>query len=395
MQNKRRRFDEEQEDTMLKMIEPVARQVPEEGLEIEGIGEEWDTQIFSLMSEYGHESVLFCSDHKVGLRAIIAIHSTVLGPALGGLRMWPYESEGAALQDVLRLSRGMTYKAAVAGLNLGGGKAVIIGDPDHDKSPGLFRAFGRFVDSLGGRYITAEDVGTQVEDMAHIQLETSHVVGISEEEGGSGDPSPVTALGVLSGIKTCLDIVYGTPELKGRRVAIQGVGKVGYALAELLHHEGAELFVCDINPDHLRAAVKAFGAKAVSDDATCFFELDVDVLAPCALGGILNDETIPRIQASIVAGAANNQLEDDTRHGKALAEHGILYAPDYVINAGGLINVYSEVELTSRSLALKRAQAIGDTVRRVVEIARAEGICTHEAAQRLAEERIAAMRSYA
>lgn len=378
---------------MLRMMEPVATQVPEEHREAEKTGPERGTQTFSAMSKYGHESVLFCSDKKTGLRAIIAIHSTVLGPALGGLRMWPYQSEAAALEDALRLSRGMTYKAAVAGLDLGGGKAVIIGDPEQDKTPGLFRAFGRYVEMLGGRYITAEDVGTQVGDMAYIHQETSHVTGISEAEGGSGDPSPITALGVLSGIKTCLDVVYGSPDLNGKRVAIQGVGKVGAALAELLHGEGAQLFVCDIDPERTQAMVDAFGATAVSDDATCFFELDVDVLAPCALGGVLNDQTIPKLRAPIIAGAANNQLQNEARHSQALAKRGILYAPDYVINAGGLINVYSEIEKTPHSLALKRARAIGETVRRVIEIAQAEGICTYEAAQRLADERLAAARA--
>lgn len=375
-------------NTMLSVSAPV----PAAHREVDLARPSQDMQIFSTLSQYGHESIFFSSDHQTGLRSIIAIHSTALGPSLGGLRMWPYESEAEAIRDALRLARGMTYKAAAAGLNLGGGKAVIIGDPARDKSEGLFRAFGRAVETLGGRYITAEDVGTAVSDMAYIQMETSHVVGISEEAGGSGDPSPVTALGVLSGMKACLEIVYGTSDLHGRRVAIQGVGKVGYSLAELLHREGAELIVCDINPNKVEATVKAFGARAI-DDATCFFEMEVDVLAPCALGGVLNDETIPAIQSPIIAGAANNQLQDETRHGMALAQRGILYAPDYVINAGGLISVYSEIEKTSQSLALERAEAIGETIRRVVEIARAEGICTHEASNRLAEERLAQARS--
>lgn len=374
---------------MLTMLERVAAEAPTNSHEAKQLIE--DVQLFPLMSKYGHERVLFGSDERTGLRSIIAIHSTVLGPALGGARMWPYESEGEALWDVLRLSRGMTYKAAAAGLNLGGGKAVIIADPARDKSEELFRAFGRFVDTLGGRYITAEDVGTSVQDIAYVRQETAHAVGTPETSGGSGDPSPVTALGVLSGIKACLEIVYGTPDLNGRRVAIQGVGKVGYHLAELLYREGAQLFVCDINLERVEAAVRAFNAKAVDD--ACFFNLEVDVLSPCALGGILNDKTIPEIRARIIAGAANNQLLDETRHGRELAERSILYAPDYVINAGGVINVYSEIEKTPRSLALKRAEAIGDTVRRVVQIARREGVCTYEAANRLAEERLAEARS--
>jgi leucine dehydrogenase len=390
MKSKGQLFDEEQERTMLKMKEPVI-QAAAKDLKVEELNSKQDPPIFPLIRKYGHESVLFCSDNEAGLRAIIAIHSTLLGPALGGTRMWHYASEAEALQDVLRLSRGMTYKAAVAGLNLGGGKAVIIGDPARDKSERLFRAYGRFVETLGGRYITAEDVGTNVQDMSYIRMETSHVAGISEEAGGSGDPSPVTALGVLAGIKACLETVYGTPDLEGRRVAIQGVGKVGYSLAELLHREGAKLVVCDIDPERIEAAVDAFGATVVDDDY--FFGLEVDVLAPCALGAVLNDETIPQIRAPIVAGAANNQLQDETRHGEALAEREILYAPDYVINAGGLINVYSEIEKTPKSLALKRAEAIGDTIRRVITLAHAEGVSTFEAAERLADERLAAARS--
>jgi leucine dehydrogenase len=390
MKSKRQPFNEEQERTMLRMKEPVI-QAAAKDLKVRELSNKQDPQLFPVMGKYGHESVLFCSDNEAGLRAIIAIHSTLLGPALGGTRMWHYASEAEALQDALRLSRGMTYKAAVAGLNLGGGKAVIIGDSAHDKSERLFRAYGRFVEALGGRYITAEDVGTNVQDMAYIRMETSHVVGISEEAGGSGDPSPVTALGVLSGIRACLDTVYGTPDLDGRRVAIQGVGKVGYALAELLHRAGARLTVCDVDPERVEAAVDAFGARVVDDED--FFGLEVDVLAPCALGAILNDETIPQIRAPIIAGSANNQLQDETRHGEALAEREILYAPDYVINAGGLINVYSEIEKTPESLALKRAEAIGDTIRRVIRLAHTEDVPTFEAAKRLADERLAAARS--
>lgn len=372
----------------LSVTAPVSREHPDNRQSaVDG-----DVHIFRLLSEQGHESVLFGSDKETGLRTIISVHSTVLGPALGGVRMWPYESEADALQDSLRLSKGMTYKAAVAGLNLGGGKAVIIGDPARDKSAGLFRAFGRYVESLGGRYITAEDVGTAVEDMAYIRQETSYVTGTSETEGGAGDPSPITALGVWSGIKACLDIVCGSPDLQGRRVGIQGVGKVGYALAELLHKEGAELLVSDIVPERVEAAITAFGATAVHDVIRS--DIEMDVLAPCALGAILNDETIPRINARIVAGAANNQLLDENRHGKMLAERGIFYAPDYVINAGGLINVWSEVEKAPKSLVLKKVKAIGDTVRRVVELARREGIYTHEAANRLAEERLTQARPW-
>ena len=344
--------------------------------------------VFPLLMAQEHESVAFFSDGAANLKAIIAIHSTRLGPALGGVRMRPYETEEAALLDALRLSRGMTYKAAVTGLNLGGGKAVIIGNPTRDKSEALFRSFGRAVESLGGRYITAEDVGTEVQDMAQIRLETSHVVGTSEEAGGSGDPSPVTALGVLAGIKTCVDVVFGSPDLKGCRVAIQGVGKVGYRLAELLHRQGVEPFLCDVVSERAAAAAMAFHGHEVKEQD--FFALPLDVLSPCALGGILNDEAIPRIRARIIAGAANNQLQDELRHSQALSSRGILYAPDFVINAGGLINVYSEIEKTPKGLALQRTEAIGETLRRVLTMAQVEGISTYETACRLAEERLAA-----
>jgi leucine dehydrogenase len=334
----------------------------------------------------GHEQVVFCNDPEVGLKAIIAIHSTALGPALGGLRMWPYRSEEEALVDVLRLSRGMTYKAAVAGLNLGGGKAVIIADPAKDKSEGLFRAFGRHVESLGGRYITAEDVGTKVRDMAYIRMETKCVTGLSTELGGSGDPSPVTALGVFSGIQACLEAVYGNDSLKGRTVAIQGLGNVGYNLARYLRQAGATLYFNDI--DHARevALQKEFGGQIVSEEE--FFGLEVDVLSPCALGGILNEETIPRIKAPIVAGAANNQLRDEARDGRALHDRGVLYAPDYVINAGGLINVYSEIHHYPRERALHEARSIRDVVSKVIQISKAERITPADASNHIAEVRL-------
>ncbi len=335
---------------------------------------------------HGHEQVVFCNDPEVGLKAIIAIHSTALGPALGGCRMWPYHNEAEALTDVLRLSRGMTYKAAVAGLNLGGGKAVIIADPAKDKSEALFRAFGRHVQALGGRYITAEDVGTKVKDMAFIRMETKFVTGLSTELGGSGDPSPVTALGVFSGIQACLDAVHGNDSLKGRSVAIQGLGNVGYNLARYLHQAGATLYFCDINHERELAIQKEFGGQVVREEE--FYGLEVDVLSPCALGGILNEETIPRIKAPIVAGAANNQLRDEVRDGRALHERGILYAPDYVINAGGLINVYSEIHHYPRERALHEARSIRDVVSRILQISRAERVTPSAASDHLAEVRL-------
>ena len=335
----------------------------------------------------GHEQVLFCNDPEVGLKAIIAVHNTALGPALGGLRMWHYANEDEALTDVLRLSRGMTYKAAVAGLNLGGGKAVIIGDPRTQKTEALFRSFGRQVQSLSGRYITAEDVGTSTREMTWIHMETKHVTGLSPEEGGSGDPSPVTALGVFSGILGCLDAKFGSADLKGRSVAIQGLGNVGFYLARYLRDAGAKVFGCDINPDRERMVHDQLGVEIIAGRE--FFELEVDVLSPCALGAILDDESIEAIKAPIVAGGANNQLKDEIRHGKAVKEKGLIYAPDYVINAGGLINVYSEIHHLPREWAQNKARNIREVVGAVLDVAGKDNITTTEASNRLAERRVA------
>lgn len=333
-----------------------------------------------------HESFYY-RKLESGFAALISIHSTVLGPALGGLRMRPYISTDEALNDVLRLSRGMTYKAAAAGLNLGGGKAAIIADPTLDKSPALFQDFGRMVESLNGRYITAEDVGTTVEDMGYIRQATSYVVGTA---GGSGDPSPVTALGIISAMDACLDFATGKTSLAGKRVAVQGVGKVGMALAKLLYNRGATLLICDVIAERALLAKQRFAARVFDPEE--FFGLDVDILAPCSLGGVLNDESIAQIKAPFIVGAANNQLLDEERHGRMLFERGIIYAPDFVANAGGLISVYSEIEGTSREVALARTRGIGSTVYRVLEIARAENIPTYQAANRLAEERLAQAR---
>jgi leucine dehydrogenase len=345
--------------------------------------------IFDLMHEYNHEEVVFCQDRDSGLRAIIAIHDTTLGPALGGTRMWPYKTEEEALQDVLRLSRGMTYKSAAAGLNLGGGKAVIIGDPHRDKNEMLFRAFGRFVHGLNGRYITAEDVGTEVRDMEWVRMETPWVVGISEALGGSGDPSPVTARGVYFGLKASCEAVFDTSSLRGRKVAIQGVGHVGYYLAEFLHKEGAKLFVTDIRKDRVQKCVEQFGATAVEPDK--IYDVEAEIFSPCALGAIVNDETINRLKFKIIAGGANNQLADEHKHGRILMEKKILYAPDYVINAGGLINVANELEGYHRDKALKEAEGIYNVLKQVIAMARQENISTHEASNHLAEQRIEQM----
>ncbi|HEY4596707.1 MAG TPA: Glu/Leu/Phe/Val dehydrogenase [Thermoanaerobaculia bacterium] len=333
----------------------------------------------------GHEEAVFFSDPSSGLRAIIAIHSTALGPALGGTRFYPYGSEDAALRDVLRLSRGMTYKAAAAGLNLGGGKAVIIGDSKQDKTEELFRAFGRYVESLNGLYITAEDVGTGTEDMEVVSHETRWVTGLSPELGGGGDPSPVTAFGTLQGIKAAVQHL-GDDSLQGRSVAVQGLGSVGYNLARFLRDEGAKVFGTDIDPERTAQAREELGVEIVPLNE--ILEVECDVVAPCALGAVINDESIPRLRCRIVAGAANNQLKED-RHGQELHDRGILYAPDYVINAGGLINVYNELVGYNREVAMRMAGGIFANMARLFEIARAQSIPTYLAADRLAEERIA------
>lgn len=345
-------------------------------------------RVLETMNFYDHEQIVFCHDRTAGLKAIIAIHDTTLGPALGGLRMWPYASEDEALLDVLRLSRGMTYKNAVAGLNLGGGKAVIIGDPRKDKSEALFRAFGRCVESLGGRYITAEDVGTTVQDMDLIHQETNYVTGISPAFGSSGNPSPVTAYGVYQGMRAAAQKAFGTPTLKGKRIAMQGCGSVAYHLARHLHEEGAELFVTDLYEENVERFVREFGAHPVSREA--IYDVEADIFSPNALGGIINDDTIPRLNVKIIAGPANNQLAED-RHGDVLYEKGILYVPDFVINAGGVINVADELEGYNRERALKKVERIYDHVLRILEISERDHVSHAAAANRLAEERIRTM----
>ena len=337
------------------------------------------------MHELGHEQVVFCRNADVGLRAIIAIHDTTLGPALGGVRMWPYKDEAEAFKDALRLARGMTYKAAAAGLNLGGGKAVIIGDPKRDKSEALFRAFGRFVETLGGRYITAEDVGTDVNDMEFIFMETRFVTGVHTAHGGSGDPSPVTAYGIIQGLKACANERFGTDSLQNLKVAVQGLGNVGFHFSQYLKEEGARIVACDIDPNRSRRAEEELGVQIVGPDE--IYDAACDVFSPCALGAVLNDKTIPRLKCKVVAGGANNQLQDD-RHGDELQKRGILYAPDYVINAGGLTNVYCELEGYNRERALRMTRGIFYNLRRVFDIAKQVGIPTYRAADRLAEERI-------
>lgn len=346
-------------------------------------------EIFKEMEKYDYEELHFVQDKNSGLKAIIAIHDTTLGPALGGLRMWNYESEEEAIIDALRLARGMTYKNAAAGLNLGGGKTVLIGDPRKDKNEEMFRAFGRFVQGLNGRYITAEDVGTTEKDMDIIYEETDFVTGISPEFGSSGNPSPVTAYGLYKGMKAAVEEYFGDASLEGKTVAVQGVGSVAYNLCKYLHDEGANLIVSDINEDAVKRAVEAFGAKAV--DPNDIYSVECDVFSPCALGGIINDDTIPQLKAKVIAGSANNQLKED-RHGDILNELGIVYAPDYVVNAGGVINVADELYGYNRERAMRKVEQIYTNTKRVFEIAKRDNIPTYVAADRMAEERIQKVR---
>lgn len=341
-------------------------------------------ELFETIQSSQHEQVVFCNNTDVGLKAIIAIHNTVLGPALGGLRMWPYGSEQEALDDVLRLSRGMTYKAAVSGLNLGGGKAVIIGDPRKHKSEALFRALGKFVDTLHGRYITAEDVGIDVNDMEFIFQETNNVVGVHQVHGGSGDPSPFTAYGTVQGIRAALQHKFGSEEVGNYSFAVQGAGHVGYHLVKLLREEGAKVFVTDINEEAVAVCVD-MGAEAVGLDD--IYETDADVFSPCALGAVINENTLPLLKCKIVAGAANNQLANDEA-GDELEKRGILYAPDYAVNAGGLMNVSIEFEGYSKERAIRMTRTIYYNVGQIFKIADRDGIPSYRASDRMAEERI-------
>jgi leucine dehydrogenase len=344
---------------------------------------------FGMMAEIGDdgfEEVVHCSDRRSGLRAIVAIHSTALGPALGGTRFYPYRNEDDALRDVMRLARGMSYKAAAAGLDLGGGKAVIIGDPARDRSEVLLRAYGRFVESLGGRYVTAEDVGTTMADMDWIARETSFVTGRDVIHGGGGDPSYMTAHGVRAGMLAVAEQLWGTPDLSGRHVAVQGVGKVGYLLCGMLRADGVRLTVADVNRDNVGRAVTEFGAEAV--DPAKIHAVDCDIFAPCALGAVINDETLPELGATAVCGSANNQLERP-EHGLGLQRAGVMYAPDFMVNAGGIINIADELSGGYRE---ERARAtcdrIYDRVKVVLRSAAETGTPTHAVAERMAEERM-------
>jgi len=343
-------------------------------------------EIFSQLSTYNHEQIVFCNDNATGLKAIIAIHNTVLGPGLGGTRVWNYNNEAEAINDVMRLSRGMTYKAAISGLNLGGAKAVIIGDASKIKTEALMRKFGKFVENLNGKYITAEDVNTTTKDMEYVNMETNHVVGLPESMGGGGDPSPVTAYGVYMGMKASAKQVFGNDSLSGKKIAVQGVGKVGGHLLEFLHKEGAQLFITDINAEILNHYASTLGATVVTGKE--IYGLDVDVFAPCALGAILNETNIAKLKCSIVAGAANNQLADENIQGPALMKMGITYAPDFLINAGGLINVYQEHVGYNRETAYRKAEHIYDVTLEILKISASQNIHTQKAAMDLAEKRI-------
>lgn len=343
--------------------------------------------IFNQLSELEHEQVVFCHDQETGLKAIIAIHNTVLGPAVGGTRMWNYTSEEAALNDALRLSRGMTFKSAIAGLNIGGGKAVIIGDAKKIKNEVLMRRFGKFVHGLGGRYWTAEDVNMSTRDMEYIRMETPYVTGVPETMGGGGDPSPVTAFGVFMGMKATAKKVFGTDSVKGRKVAVQGAGHVATYLMEHLAKEGAKIFVCDFHEEKLKYAVDKFGATVVPVDD--IYDLDVDIYSPCALGATINDQTINQLKCSIIAGGANNQLAEELKHGRMLIEKGILYAPDFLINGGGITNVYYEqIGNYNREVVYQQTERIYETTLKVFDLAEKKGITPQEGAMDLAIARI-------
>ncbi|MDQ3897984.1 MAG: valine dehydrogenase [Actinomycetota bacterium] len=347
--------------------------------------------VFDRIGADDYEQVVFCHDRGTGLRAIVAIHSTRLGPALGGTRFYPYASEAEGLEDVLRLARGMTYKAAAAGLDLGGGKAVIFGDPARDKHEALIRAYGRYVDALGGRYLTAEDVGTTQDDMDLVRRETRFVTGVSRELGGSGDPSLATAYGVLWAMKAVARRLWGDTSLVGRHVAVAGVGKVGRALVAHLVEERARVTVADVTPAAVERAVGEAGAEAVGVEK--IHAVECDIYSPCALGGALRAETIPELRCAAVVGSANNQLADGVASARLLAETGVLYAPDFVANAGGLINIAEELAPGGYrpDRARTAVQRIFDTVTSVLQAAEVDGVTTAEAADRRAENRIAAL----
>lgn len=345
-----------------------------------------EKQVLELMHNMEHEQLVYCNDKETGLQAIIAIHDTSLGPSLGGTRMWQYNNEKEALVDVLRLSRGMTYKAAITGLNLGGGKAVIIGDPFTQKTEKLMRKFGQFVNSLGGKYITAEDVGMSAQDMKYVKMETDFVTGIPVEMGGSGDPSPVTAFGVFMGIKAAAKHKWGNDDLRNKKVVVQGLGHVGENVVKHLSEENAIVYINDINLELLHKVSEKYKANIIDVDEV--YSMSADIYSPCALGATINDQSIKTFKYEIIAGAANNQLKDELKHAQMLKDKGILYAPDFLINAGGLINVYSELNGYDREKALGKTRNIYNTTLEIFKKAEEENTTTHEAALKLAQEKI-------
>jgi len=342
--------------------------------------------VFDHMQQMGHEQLVFCHDPHSGLNAIIGIHNTTLGPALGGTRLWNYNSHEEAIIDALRLSRGMTYKAAISDLNLGGGKAVIIADPKQ-KSEALWRRYGKFVNSLNGKYITAEDVNTSARDMEYIQLETSHVTGVPEYMGGSGDPSPFTAYGVFVGMKASAKRMWGKDSIAGKKVVVQGVGHVGQYLVGHLIEDGAKVYITDINEDKIKETTDKFHTVEVIDGKN-LFNMDMDIYAPCALGATVNSESIAKMKCAIIAGAANNQLADENIHGPELIKKGILYAPDFLINAGGLINVAAELDGYNRERVLGNVEKIYNRVLDIYNLSETENIHTQAAAMKIAEKRL-------
>ena len=343
--------------------------------------------VFGQMSFDDHEQIVFCNDKDTGLKAIIGIHNSVMGPALGGTRMFNYSNEWEALNDVLRLSRGMTFKSAITGLNIGGGKAVIIGDAKTQKTPELMRKFGEFVHSLSGRYITAEDVGMETADMDIVRDVTPYVTGISEERGGAGNPSPVTAFGVYMGMKAAAKQQFGSDVLTGKKVLVQGIGHVGEALVECLTKEGALVTISDINEERLYEVGQKYNATVYT--GTDVYAEEVDIYAPCAMGATINDATIHKIKAKVIAGAANNQLANEVVHGAILQERGILYAPDFLINAGGIINVYAELAHYGKAEIMAKTENIYNTTLEIFDFAIANKMTTHQAALTIAQQRIA------
>jgi leucine dehydrogenase len=340
--------------------------------------------LFEKIHSDNYEQIIFCHDSKVGLKAIIAIHNSALGPATGGCRMWNYRNEDEAITDVLRLSKGMTYKASISNLPLGGGKSIIIGDISQ-KTPELLKRFGEFVETLKGNYITAKDVGIDSNDLKTIKSRTSHILGIAGEANSSGDPSPVTAWGVYNGMLACAEKAFGSKSLKGIHVALQGLGAVNYHLLKYLHQEGAKVTGCDINPESVERARKEFGIEVTKPEG--IYDVACDIFSPGALGAIVNSQTMDRLKCKVIAGAANNQLATE-KDGEELLRRGILYAPDYAINAGGLINIYHEREGYNRDKAYAHVAKIYDTMKKILEVSASDRLPTNVVANRIAEERV-------